>query len=171
MTRERHPRGDLTALLDGALAAGRAAEVQEHLSRCPSCREEEARLRGAVAALGALPPAPDLPPFFGARLDARLREEHERARRPRLPRWLVGVAGAIPHPRLALAGGVAAVAAAAVVAGVAVHSVRERDTRAMLRDLDLLQDYETASAVGVDTPEDAVIVAQLDQLEREEGKP
>ncbi len=36
----------------------------------------------------------------------------------------------------------------------------------MVKDLDLLQDYETASALDVDTPEDAHLVAHLDQLER-----
>ena len=162
----KHPREDLTALLDGALSAFRATEVREHLARCPSCREEAERLRGAVAALAALPPAPELPPFFATRLEARLREEG--ARRPGLGaarRWArLGVA--IPHPRLlAFAGGVAALALAV---GIPVHSWL--DTRAMVRDLDLLQDYETASTLGVDSPEDALIVAQLDRLEPGEGR-
>ncbi len=164
MSRERHPLEDLTALLDGALAPDQAARVRDHLAGCAACRAQEARLRGAVAALSALPPAPDLPPFFGARLEARLREERSR---PRGLRWLAGLAAAIPHPRLvAMAGGAVA---AALVAGVLVSSWR--DTRAMVKDLDLLQDYETASALGVDTPEDALIVAQLDRLEPEEGRP
>ncbi len=80
MSRQLHPGEDLTALLDGALAPDRAAEVQEHLARCPACREESARLRAGVAALSALPPAPDLPAFFATRLEARLREERERRR-------------------------------------------------------------------------------------------
>lgn len=157
----KHVREDLTALLDGALAPARADEVRAHLARCPACREEEARLRGAVAALSALPPPPELPPFFTARLEARLREE--RARPRGLARWLAG----LPHPRLLLAG-----TAAAVAVAVAAPPLRGwLDTRDMVKDLDLLQDYETASAVGVDTPEDALIVAQLDALEREERRP
>lgn len=167
MTRERHPREDLTAFLDGALDAGRAAEVREHLASCPSCREEEARLRGAVATLAALPPAPALPPFFTAGLEARLREE--RGRRSGPVRWLVDLVAALPHPRLALAGAAAAVAVT-VGAGLLVRAGHEREL-AIARNLDLLQDYEAASAVGVDTPEDALIVAQLDQLQAEEGKP
>jgi len=167
MTRERHALEDLTAFLDGALAAGRAAEVRDHLARCAGCRREEARLRRAIATLTGLPPAPELPPRLALRLEARLRQERER--RPRLLRWLAGPGASIPRPRLALAGAAAlVVAAAAVGAGVAVRA-GQRD-RAIAGDLDLLQDYETASAVGVDTPEDALIVAQLDQLERE-GKP
>ncbi len=38
------------------------------------------------------------------------------------------------------------------------------DSRRMVRELDLLEDYEVASAVGIETPEDAEIVAQLDEL-------
>jgi len=167
MTRQRHPLEDLTALLDGALPSDRAAEVERHLAACAACRADERRLRGAVAALASLPPPPDLPPFFGARLEARLREERERGRRPALGRRLSGLAAAIPHPRLLAVAGAAA--AAALVAGMALRSWL--DTRAMVRNLDLLQDYETVSAVGVDTPEDARIVAQLDQLEPEEGTP
>lgn len=166
MTREQHPRVDLTALLDGALAPDRAAEVREHLARCAPCREEEARLQAAVAALGSLPPAPDLPPFFATRLEARLDEERARAGNPRLFRWLAGLGQAIPHPRLvALAG------ATAIALGLSFPVRTYLETRALVKELDLLQDYEAASVVGVDTPEDALIVAQLDQLEREEGKP
>jgi anti-sigma factor RsiW len=166
-TRERHPREDLTALVDGALAPARAAEVREHLTRCRECRGEEARLRGAVAALASLPPAPDLPPFFATRLEARLREERVRPRGPRVLRWLADLAAGVPHPRLVTA--VAGAAAAAVVGGFLLRGWL--DTRNMVKDLDLLQDYETASAVGVDTPEDALIVAQLDRLEPAEGHP
>jgi len=163
-----HPRPDLAALLDGALPPERAAEVRAHLAGCPACRAEEARLRGALAALSALPPAPELPPFFEARLEARLREERERPRG--LAGWLGARAAARWRPRaLALAG-----AAAALVVAVAVPVRAYRayaDRRAMLGELDLLADYDTASAVDVDTPEDARIVAQLDRLEGEEGRP
>ena len=158
-----HPREDLTALIDGALPATRAAEVRAHLDSCPACRGEEERLRGALAALSALPPPPELPPFFATRLEARLREERARPRTPAALRWLLG----IPRPRLmALAGGLAAVA---IAVAVPAHSYLE--TRAMVRDLDLLQDYETASALDVDTPEDAQLVAHLDQLLPSGGRP
>jgi anti-sigma factor RsiW len=167
MSRDRHPREDLTAFVDGALEANRIAEVREHLASCPSCRVEEERLRGAVAALAALPPAPAFPPSFATRLEARLREEQDR--RPRLVRFLSGLAASFPRGRLALAGA-AAVLVVGVGTGVLVHLGNARE-RAMVRDLELLQDYETASAVGVDTPEDALIVARLDQLDPGEGKP
>jgi anti-sigma factor RsiW len=162
-----HPRADLTAFLDGALPPARAEEVRAHLAGCPACREEEARLRGAVALLSSLPPAPELPPFFATRLEARLREERERAAGGPLPRWLAALAGPRPRRRaLALAGGLLA---ALLLAAIPLRSWL--DTRAMVRDLDLLEDYETARAVGVDSAEDVLIVAQLDELERAEGRP
>jgi anti-sigma factor RsiW len=154
-----HPREDLTALLDGALAPERATAVEAHLDACPSCRAEVERLRAGLAALAALPPAPEPPPFFAARLEARLREE--RARPRGLARWL-------PRPRV-LAWSGAAAAAALAVAAIPVRSYLE--TRAMVRNLELLEDWDTASAVGVDSPEDAEIVAQLDQLSPEGTKP
>jgi anti-sigma factor RsiW len=160
MMRRQHPLEELTAFVDGALAPERTAEVEDHLAGCSTCREQVTRLRGAVAVLAALPPAPDLPPFLGVRLEARLREE--RVRPAGVRRWLA----AVPRVRLLAAAG--GLAAAALAGGIALH--QWLDTRRMVEDLDLLQDYETASAVGVDTPEDALIVAQLDQLERE-GKP
>ena len=158
-----HPREDLTALIDGALPAARAAEVRAHLDSCPACREEEARLHQALSALAALPPPPELPPFFATRLEARLREERARPRTPLALRWILE----IPRPRLmAIGGGVAAVAIA-----VAVPARSYLETRAMVRDLDLLQDYEIASALDVDTPEDAQLVAHLDQLLPSGGRP
>lgn len=162
-----HPRTDLTAYLDGALPPAQADEVRAHLAACPACHEEEARLRSAVALLSSLPPAPALPPFFATRLEARLREERERAAGGRLSRWLAALGGPRPQRRaLALAGGLAALL---LVAGVPLRSWL--DTRAMVRDLDLLQDYQAARALGVDSAEDVLIVAQLDELERAEGRP
>jgi anti-sigma factor RsiW len=160
-----HPRADLTAFLDGALPEARAAEVREHLSSCPACREEEARLRGAVAVLASLPPAPEPSPFLATRLEARLREERERAPAGLLAQLSGALAAALGRRRLlALAGGLAGLLAAV---GVPLRSWL--DTRAMVKDLDLLQDYETASALDVDSPEDAELVAHLDQLERGQG--
>ncbi len=164
-----HPREDLTALLDGALSPARAAEVEEHVADCPACREELSRLRGAVAALRALAPAPELPPAFAARLEARLRTERERRRGIRA--LLDTFAPAPPRGRLlAWAGGAAAlVLAVGLPAGLWFRA--RADTRAMIAELDLLQDWEAASAVAVDSPEDALVVAQLDELLRGEATP
>jgi anti-sigma factor RsiW len=173
MTGSPHPREDLTALLDGALAPARAAEVEAHLGACPACQAEAERLRGALAALGALPPAPALPHFFATRLEARLQEERAK------PRSLGGLGslfarlGALlpARPRaLAWAGGAAAaLLVLGVPLGAWLHA--RADTRAMMLELDLLQDWDTASAVEVDSPEDVQIVARLDELERGEAVP
>jgi anti-sigma factor RsiW len=166
VSRLPHPGEDLTALLDGALAPDRAAEVQAHLDGCAACRAEVARLRAGIAALAALPPAPELPPFLATRLEARLREERARPR-GLADRARAALARLAPRPRALAYGGVAA---AALVA-LAVVGWRYLDTRRMVGNLDLLEDYEVASAVDVNSPEDAEIVAQLDQLVPREATP
>lgn len=164
-----HPRDDLTALLDGALPPARAAAVEAHLAGCPECRAEVERQRGALAALAALPSAPALPPFFSARLEARLREERAR---PRGLRAVLAAIGARAGRRRAIAWAGAA-AALAVIAGLPAGLwLRDRaEMRAMVEELELLQDFEAASAVAVDTPEDLMIVARLEELERGEALP
>jgi anti-sigma factor RsiW len=158
-----HPTDELTALLDDALPAAQAEAVRAHLAACPACRAEQARLQGAVALLSALPPAPEPSPFFGARLEARLRAEAAAPRglRARLAAWRWQVV-------LPLAG---AVAAAGVALAVGLHHPRNPEDGLFAANLELLEDYDTASAVGVDEPEDVLVVAQLDRLERREGRP
>jgi anti-sigma factor RsiW len=157
-----HPTADLTALLDGALPPERADEVRRHLAECPACAAEERRLRGALSLLGALPPAPEPSPFFATRLEARLREERE-GRRGLLARLLAA--------RWKLAVPSAALAAAAVAAIVTLRHDRLRE-RSMAEHLALLEDYEAVASLGdVDSAEDALVVAQLDELVRGEGRP
>lgn len=163
-----HPREDLTALLDGALPADRAAAVRGHVEACDACCAALGRLRAGVAAMAALPPAPALPPFFATRLEARLRAERERPRGLHA-RLAARLAGALP-PRRTLAWAGAAAAAAVLVAG-AVRGRAYLEDRSLARDLDLLENYEVASALDVDSPEDAQIVAQLDRLAPAEGTP
>jgi anti-sigma factor RsiW len=159
-----HPSPDLTALVDGALPPERAEELRRHLRSCPACAAEERRLGEAVALLRALPAAPEPSPLFGARLEARLREEGER-RRGWLPsfmaralRWKV----AIP--------GVALAATVAVVAVVSIRVERGRE-RAIAQQLELLEDYEAIVSLGdVGSAEDVLVITHLDELEGE-GRP
>ncbi|HEX2093962.1 MAG TPA: zf-HC2 domain-containing protein [Longimicrobiaceae bacterium] len=62
---------ELNDYVDGLLPAGRRRAAQEHLSRCPACRAEEANLHSLVSRLGALPsgviPPRDLRPGIDAR--------------------------------------------------------------------------------------------------------
>jgi anti-sigma factor RsiW len=176
--RTRHPTEELTALVDGALPAPRAAEVLRHVESCASCRAERARIAGAIAALRRLPAAPEPSPLFATRLAARLAREgrpapslSNGARRP----WLVRL-GAWLRPsalRWKIAVPASAAAVAAGVAVFAVHLQREEE-RAVAAHLELLLDYEVVSGLGdVESAEDAAVVAALDDLapERKEGRP
>ena len=157
-----HPRADLTALLDGALPPDRAEELRRHLAGCPDCAAEERRLRGALSLLGALPPAPEPSPFFATRLEARLREEREKR---------VGFFARLVAARWKLAVPAAALAAAALVTTAVLRHAHAREL-AVAEQLELLEDYEAVASLGdVDSPEDAMVVAQLDDLERAEGTP
>jgi anti-sigma factor RsiW len=157
-----HPKDELTALLDGALPPARAEEVRRHLAGCEPCRVEEARLRGALALLGALPPPPEPSPFFAARLEARLASERSRS---------AGVLARLLAGRWRLAVPATALAAAALVSVAAVRHVRARDA-AVAAHLELLEDYEVVASVdAVETPEDASVVAHLDELAAREGRP
>lgn len=152
-----HPTDDLTALLDGALAPARRAEVEAHLRACGSCRAERERLQGALALLGALPPPPEPSPYFTNRLAAAL------AREPAPP---AGVLARVLAWRWRLAVPVAGLAAAAAVAVLTVRHQRAEEL-ALAADLDLLENYEVVASLGdVETEEDAAVVASLDQLGR-----
>jgi anti-sigma-K factor RskA len=95
----------------GALDPAEEAAMRRHIEECDQCRREYESLAGIPALLDRIEPADVPPPAPAASLeDAVLnrvaRERRERAARPRLS-W---------PPRRALAGAVAAVAAAVVVA-------------------------------------------------------
>ena len=103
---------DLGAYLLGRLAADERAWVEEHLAACPACRAAAAELEGTAGLLAraAAPASP--PPGLEARTLQAVREAAGGASQPRPAparrRRLL--------PRLALAGGLAAVVAAAVLA-------------------------------------------------------
>jgi anti-sigma factor RsiW len=152
-----HPKDDLTAYLDGALAPARRAEVEAHLVGCAACRAEHARLAVTVTALGALPLPPEPSPFFATRLTARLAAEPAPRAGPlaRLLAW---------RWRLAVpAVGLAAVAAVALLAPR--HQLPP--DLALVTQLELLEDYEAVASLGdVETAEDAAVVASLHDLAR-----
>lgn len=152
-----HPTIELTALLDGALPPERADEVRRHLATCLTCAAQEQRLRGALALLGALPPAPEPSPFFATRLEARLRQEP--ARRTGFFSWI-----AAHRSRLAVPA--AGLAVLAIATTVSIRETRGRE-RAMAEQLELLEDYEAIASLGdVERADDALVIAQLDELER-----
>jgi hypothetical protein len=85
-----HPHELLAEYVDGELPADRRAEVEAHLTTCPTCTEEVALAREARGALQALPEVP-APTGLGG-LPLRL---HREARRPsRAGRWIATAAAA-----------------------------------------------------------------------------
>jgi anti-sigma factor RsiW len=157
-----HPHDELTAFLDHTLPPDRVRSVARHLAACPGCRAELERLRAAVEALAALPPAPEPSPLFAARLEAKL----ARARDGR-----AGTAAQVRRWRAWFAVPATAVAAAAVVAAVGVRVHRQREHELAAR-IELLEDYEVVASLGdVDGPEDAEVVAHLGELSAREGPP
>lgn len=163
----RHPNDELTALLDGALAPGRAEEVLRHLRECPACRAERDRLAAGIAALRALPPAPAPSPSFAARLEARIAREGRK--RSWLERILDRAAPAGLRWKVGVPASAAAIAAAAALLAVRAQRAEEAE---LARHLDLLLDYEVVASLGdVQSAEDAALVAVLDEIEGREGRP
>jgi anti-sigma factor RsiW len=155
-----HPTEALTALVDGALAPAERDQVEAHLASCAACRGERDRLARAVASLAALPPPPEPSPWFEARLAARLAAERRPGLLSRLGAW-----------RWRFAAPAAALATAAAVTVVAVrrHAAEEE---ALAAHLDLMENYTLVAALGeVVTPEDAAVIASLDDLSPREGRP
>ncbi len=153
----KHVLDDLTAYLDGALAPGERAALEAHLAACASCRAARDRLDGALALLARLPPAAEPSSGFEQRFQARLAAERSAPERPGLRDWL-------SWRWLA-----PALATAAVAMVLVVTTGRRAHERALAEHLDLLENYEVVASVGaVETPEDAEVVAHLDQLE---GRP
>jgi anti-sigma factor RsiW len=151
-----HPTFELTAFVDGALPPERVRFVRHHLAACPACAAEEGRLRDALALLAALPPAPTPSPFFGARLEQRLRAE--RAARD-------GFLGRVAALRWRLAVPAAALGAAAVLIFGTAARVRGRE-RAMAEHLELLEDYDAIASLGdLESSDDIQVVAHLDDLQ------
>ncbi len=156
----RHVREDLTAFLDGALDPAPRSEVEAHLAACAACRAERDRLAAVLLALRALPAPPAPSPAFEARFWARLARQADRPR---------GVMARLAALRWRVVGPVAGAAAAAAVAAVVV--VRQRaDEAGMIRNLELLDQYELVASLGdVEGSEDVEVVAHLDELG--EGRP
>jgi len=100
-----HGEGELiSAYLDGELSAEEAGAVQEHISSCPSCREEHSALRTAKSLLTRAPRRA-MPPELVAQLERRLAR----------PLWRQVLDRLLPPVRILVpAGALAATALAAV---------------------------------------------------------
>jgi len=90
-----HPEDLLAEYVDGTLSGQERAVVDEHLSTCPTCREEVASATRAVEALASLP---DVPVPFGVTEPVlaearRLAHPTPKPARARL-QWVAGLAAA-----------------------------------------------------------------------------
>jgi anti-sigma factor RsiW len=154
---------ELTAYVDGELPAADMAAVQAHLLGCVDCRSTEALLRHALENLQALPAfevSPGLRRRVLERLDQKPASLGERLRALLRPVVLVPAAAAF------LTAGV--VAGLLISPGVRTGLPAElQEGRALdvAMNFDVLRDYDV---LGLDSPEDVEVVAQLDQLE---GRP
>ena len=120
-TRQDHDtaRARFSALIDGALGAGEAAQVDAHLEECAECRAVLAQLRATVRLVREVEPV-QVPEGFAAAVRGRV--EHLRSVAPR-PGW-TRLRGLMPNLRLSWKTA-AAVASIALVAIFAINLARE----------------------------------------------
>jgi anti-sigma factor RsiW len=148
---------ELTAYLDGELAAVDAARVRSHLISCSDCRATEALLRRTMTELTALPafePSLALRRRVLAQVEALPRPWPERMRA-----WL--------RPGVLAPAGVALATAAVVAVVAGQRAVAERGMElAVGEHYELLSDYEV---VGL-SQDDLDVVEHLDELQKE-GRP
>ncbi len=112
-------RARFSPLLDGALAAHEAAEVEAHLAECAPCRVELAQLRSTVTLLREVDPV-QVPEGFAAAVRGRIEQLPHATARAGWER----LRGALPTIRWSWR--TAAAAAAVVLVGIfAVNLVRE----------------------------------------------
>jgi anti-sigma factor RsiW len=145
---------DLTAFVDRELPDLRARQIEAHLPGCEACRATLALIQRTVEQLASLPELETSPSL--RRLVLRRVDELPEGFWSRARGWLRPVV-------LVPAMGMAAAAAVAVV-------VVERDRSApasldqlvVAENLEVLEDMDV---VGLDSPDDLEVVAQLDELE------
>lgn len=121
-------RGDLSALIDGELSAGRAAFIEAHLAGCSSCRAEEASLR-AVRRLVRVQPVEDIPDL-APKIMSRIGSGRAQALSPWRERFRIAA--------------VSAAAAALIVLGASLPFDRTADVAAAS---DITQEVRAAARV------------------------
>ncbi len=154
---------ELTAYVDAELPEADMAAVRSHLAGCADCRSTEALLRDALEhlqALSAFQVSPGLRRRVLQQLDQAPASLAERLRALFRPAVLIPSA--------------AALLAAGVVAGLLVSpgarhglplELQEGRALDVAMNYELLRDYDV---LGLESPEDVEVVAQLDELE---GRP
>jgi anti-sigma factor RsiW len=144
---------DLTAYIDGELSAERTKEMEAALAADPSLRAMEQRLRSMVQAVEALPPP--VTESSAAMRRAVLNAVAEPTFREKWLRWpvLMPVAGLMAAAAVTL---VVWPAEEAAPAGLDEQNLLLAQNLEVVEDLDL---------VGLESPEDLDVVADLQDLE------
>jgi anti-sigma factor RsiW len=151
---------ELTAYVDGELAAPQASAVRAHLLLCADCRTTELLLRQTVHRLAALP---SFEPSIGLR--RTVLQKVDAAPAPwgqRLRRWL--------RPAVLVPAGLVTAGAMALLAAQALRPSLPPD----LKDgagLDVAMNFDVVAnydILGLDEPDDVEVVAHLQELE---GRP
>jgi anti-sigma factor RsiW len=144
---------DLSAWIDGELAAERRREVDAHLEACPRCAARLDELRGVDRALAGLA-APAVAPDLRARLERRIAAEGKPDRLR-------------PPPRRRRRTSLLAVPAAAAAA-LALYLVARPGPEPGLAEAELesLDPEALALVIELDTIEDLPVIANLEVLER-----
>jgi anti-sigma factor RsiW len=141
----------LTAYVDGELSPDAARRLETRLDLDPVLRARERRLRGAVAAVEALP-TPQ--PSAGLR-DKVLAAVATPSLAERVGAWLT-------LPRVAPVGLALAAAGAAVVLWPRDADGDDEEQVFLAQNLDLVEDLDV---LGLDTADDLEVIASLHELE------
>ncbi|MGO8971376.1 MAG: anti-sigma factor family protein [Myxococcaceae bacterium] len=151
---------ELTAYVDGELSPKEVAAMRAHLLGCATCRSTEALLRNTLVTLEALSP---FEPSVGLRRSVLRRLDE-------LPASFGERVRALLRPAVVLPSAAALLSAGVVAALLASPGVRRglptelQDNRALdvAMNYEVLRDYQV---LGLESPDDVEVVAQLDQLE------
>jgi anti-sigma factor RsiW len=165
-------RQELVAWRDGALSPSRAAEVAAHVAACTPCAAEAATLERGLAALASLPEVPKPSPALRARVLAAVTPVEPSAW-ARLAAWLrAGLRPVVLVPALSAAAALLLLAPRVQPAPLTPDEVSSAleaaGEPAQLEAALVLDELEQLETLGLDSPEDAEVVAMLDELE---GRP
>lgn len=146
-------------LLDLATGVPASGEAEAHLRECAGCREQLSGLRATMSAMDEWV-VPEPSPYFDTRLQARLREEEEKAREPQgIFAWLrrpafagAGIAALVIGASITMfqgrhgSGNQGTPQAVTAASGTAVGDLQYLDSHAdLLTDFDLLDDMDNDS--------------------------